>query len=291
MHPFRVKPSFHQGTAEADQFADGIAAVDGMHHCVRHGVEDFAAPFVNKVRRRDNEDGLARAFVLHQRRNADAHQGFAGAHFAIEEYRWQAVRDQSGVAGVDAVFLRGERLPFQPGEDVVLPVVVPTVIDHRGLPVDLRHQRLAEFGKKPLQRHDVAVARFVCISDWCVDACISNGRIAHHCISNGHVGRCIRSSRICACWYRACRSGVLCIRPGRRRTLPGEDNALCAACLLGIFGQRRHRPEGQIAAQFRVHRSGCRQHFTQVDIAKLRESGAEVAETKSNVIVGVELGQ
>ena len=51
MHSFRVKASLNQRTAEANQLADGIAAVDDMHHCLRHGVEDFAAPFVDEMRR------------------------------------------------------------------------------------------------------------------------------------------------------------------------------------------------------------------------------------------------
>ena len=51
VHPFGIEPSFFQIAAETDQLADGIAAVDDMHHCLRHGVEDFAAPFVDEMRR------------------------------------------------------------------------------------------------------------------------------------------------------------------------------------------------------------------------------------------------
>ena len=50
--------------------------------------------------------------MLHQRRNADAHKGFSRTHLAVEKYRRQAVRDQSGVTGVDAMLLRGEGLAF-----------------------------------------------------------------------------------------------------------------------------------------------------------------------------------
>ena len=201
------------------------------------------------------------------------------------------MRDQSGIAGVDAVFLRGEGLAFQPGEEVILPAVVSAVIDHWGLPVDLCHQRFTEFSEELSQRHDIAVVCLTCISGLRVDACIRNGRVAHHCISNGHVGGCIRSGHVCACWYRDCRSSVLCIRPGRRRAFPGEDDALCAACLFGIDGERRHRPEGQIAAGFYIHGPSRRQHFTQVDITEFREAHAEVAETKGDIILGVDFGE
>ena len=77
MHPCRVEPSFHQVAAEADQFADGIAAVDGMHHRVWYGVEDLTSPLVHQVWWRNDKDRFTRVFMLHQRRNADAHQGFA----------------------------------------------------------------------------------------------------------------------------------------------------------------------------------------------------------------------
>ena len=147
-----VEDICHQAASESHQFTNGIAAIDDRYRGLRHGVENFASPLVHEMRRRDDQDRFARVTVLHQRRNADAHHRLAGAHFSVQENGRQAMFDQPGIDGVNALFLRGEGAAFQPGEDVVLPGRVFATIDHRRLPLDLLQQLLTVVTKEGGER-------------------------------------------------------------------------------------------------------------------------------------------
>ena len=149
----------HQAAAERHQLTDGIAAVNHRDRCLRHSIENFASPLVHEMRRRNDQDRFARIAVLHQRRDADAHHRLAGTHLTVEEYRRQAVTDQPGIDGMNALFLRGKGLPLQPGEDVVLPGRMFATIDHRCLRFDLFEQLGAVVAEESGKRDDLAAGR------------------------------------------------------------------------------------------------------------------------------------
>ena len=133
----RALAGITQLLAEMAQGADGVATIDDSNHGIRNGVEDFASPLVYQMRRRNDQYGFVRVTTLHQRGYADAHHRLAGAHLAVQKDGRQVVFDQPGIAGKDAMALRGKGLAFQAVENRVLPGSVCAVVEDRCLFADL----------------------------------------------------------------------------------------------------------------------------------------------------------
>ena len=150
-----------QIAAEADQVVNGMTAIDGMHDSIGDGIQNLAPPLVHQMRRTDDQHGLRRIPLREQRRDTDAHQRFSRPHFPVKENGRQTVIHQTGIAGKDALLLRGKRLAFQVLQQRVLPGFVLTVVDDRRLLVNLGQQWLAEVSKEAGKRNAVFCAGII----------------------------------------------------------------------------------------------------------------------------------
>ncbi len=98
--------------AQLQQFDQRVGAVEHPHLRAGDGFEDFPPPFVDRVRRRQDQ-GAAVTFGMEHGRDGNCHQRLARSHFRVDDCGAFTTIDQQLADCVDDFGLRGERLPLE----------------------------------------------------------------------------------------------------------------------------------------------------------------------------------